>query len=338
MFSQITFIFVKCLLTFVTVLLVVAYFTYAERRVIGKIQGRFGPNRAGPFGLAQPILDGVKLFFKEAIYPRKAHLYLFLIAPLLSFAPAITTWALIPLIPAEPLANINAGLLMLLALTSLGIYGIIIAGWASNSKYALLGALRSAAQVVSYEIAMGVTFVGVIIAAGSLNLNSIVVAQSGSLWHWYIWPLFPFVIVYWICALAETNRAPFDMAEGESEIVAGFHVEYSSMGFAFFFLAEYANMTLVSFLAALLFFGGWHSPFQGTLLEESLFYLVPGSLWLALKAGFFMFLFLWTRATLPRYRYDQIMQLGWKVLIPVTFFWLFIVILMAKYSLAPWFV
>lgn len=326
----------KSLATIVFVLLVVAYFTYAERRVIGKIQARVGPNRAGPLGLAQPIIDGVKLFFKEAIYPKNSNFSLFVVAPVLSFIPAITTWSLIPLIPEAPLADVNAGLLMLLALTSLGIYGIIIAGWASNSKYALLGALRSAAQVVSYEIAMGFTFVGVIIAAGSLNLNDIVMAQSGSILHWYIWPLFPLAVVYWICALAETNRAPFDMAEGESEIVAGFHVEYASMGFAFFFLAEYANMTLVSFLAALLFFGGWLSPFEGTILYP-VFSFVPGMLWLSLKSGFFMFLFLWIRATLPRYRYDQIMRLGWKVLIPVTFFWVFVVMFMARFSLYPWF-
>lgn len=327
----------KVLATIVFVLLVVAYFTYAERRVIGKIQNRLGPNRAGPLGLAQPIIDGVKLFFKEAIYPKKSNLGLFIVAPVLSFIPAMTTWALIPILPNGALADINAGLLMLLALTSLGIYGIIIAGWASNSKYALLGALRSAAQVVSYEIAMGFTFVGVIIASGSLNLGDIVQGQSGSIFHWYLWPLFPLAVVYWICALAETNRAPFDMAEGESEIVAGFHVEYSSMGFAFFFLAEYANMTLVSYLGALLFLGGWLSPVQATSLEPVLAF-IPGAVWLALKAGFLMFLFLWIRATLPRYRYDQIMRLGWKILIPVTFVWIFVVILMAHYRLAPWFI
>ena len=327
----------KVLGTIIFVLLVVAYFTYAERRVIGKIQNRLGPNRAGPLGLAQPIIDGVKLFFKEAIYPQKSNLGLFIVAPVLSFIPAMTTWALIPILPDAALSDINAGLLMLLALTSLGIYGIIIAGWASNSKYALLGALRSAAQVVSYEIAMGFTFVGVIIAAGSLNLSDIVQGQSGSIFHWYLWPLFPLAVVYWICALAETNRAPFDMAEGESEIVAGFHVEYSSMGFAFFFLAEYANMTLVSYLGALLFLGGWLSPVQATPLEPVLAF-IPGAIWLALKAGFLMFLFLWIRATLPRYRYDQIMRLGWKILIPVTFFWIFVVIIMAHYRLAPWFI
>lgn len=336
MFLTSALLIAKCLATIVFVLIIVAYFTYAERRVIGKIQGRVGPNRAGPLGLAQPIIDGVKLFFKEAIYPKNSNFLLFVVAPVLSFIPAMTTWCLIPIIPESPLADVNAGLLMLLALTSLGIYGIIIAGWASNSKYALLGALRSAAQVVSYEIAMGFTFVGVIIAAGSLNLNDIVQAQSGSIFHWYLWPLFPLAVVYWICALAETNRAPFDMAEGESEIVAGFHVEYASMGFAFFFLAEYANMTLVSFLAALLFLGGWLSPFEGTFLYP-VFSFVPGVMWLALKSGFFMFLFLWIRATLPRYRYDQIMRLGWKVLIPVTFFWVFVVMFMAKYSLYPWF-
>jgi len=303
----------------------VAYLTLAERKVIGFIQVRIGPNRVGGrYGLLQPIADAVKLMFKEIIIPTNTNRFLFVIAPILAFAPALAAWAVIPFAEGWMVADINAGLLYILAMTSLGVYGIIIAGWASNSKYAFLGALRSAAQVVSYEIAMGFTLIGVLILAGSLRLSDIVLAQSGSMLDWYFIPLFPLFIVYFISVLAETNRAPFDVAEGESEIVAGFHVEYSGMLFSVFFLAEYANMILVSGLAVLMFLGGWLSPFQGTALEP-MFAWIPQIAWFVIKLGIFLFLFLWVRATFPRYRYDQIMRLGWKVFIPVTLVWIIVV-------------
>jgi NADH-quinone oxidoreductase subunit H len=274
--------------------------------------------------------------FKEIIIPTGANKFLFLIAPLLSLGPALAAWAVFPFSEGLVLADINAGLLYILALTSVAVYGVIIAGWASNSKYAFLGAMRSAAQIVSYEIAMGFALVGVLVAAGSLNLGEIVKGQDGSMLHWYWLPLFPLFIVYWISAVAETNRAPFDVAEGESEIVAGFHVEYSGMTFAVFFLAEYANMILVSALAALMFLGGWLSPFQGTFME-SWFDWVPGIVWLFAKTAIFGFLFLWFRATFPRYRYDQIMRLGWKVFIPITIVWILVVGLAVVYELPWWF-
>lgn len=303
----------------------VAYLTLAERKVIGFIQIRLGPNRVGGrYGLLQPIADAVKLMFKEIIIPTNTNRFLFVIAPILAFAPALAAWAVIPFAEGWMVADINAGLLYILAMTSLGVYGIIIAGWASNSKYAFLGALRSAAQVVSYEIAMGFTLIGVLILAGSLRLSDIVLAQSGTILDWYFIPLFPLFVVYFISVLAETNRAPFDVAEGESEIVAGFHVEYSGMLFSVFFLAEYANMILVSGLAVLMFLGGWLSPFQGTPLEP-MFAWVPEIAWFVGKLGVFLFLFLWIRATFPRYRYDQIMRLGWKVFIPVTLVWIIVV-------------
>ncbi len=310
-------------------MLTVAYYTYAERKVIGHMQSRMGPNRVGFFGfrllgLGQPIADAVKLMFKEIVIPSGANKLLFLLAPLLSIGPALAAWAVFPFDAGLVLADINAGLLYILALTSLGVYGVIIAGWASNSKYALLGAMRSAAQIVAYEIAMGFALVGVLVAAGSLNLGEIVTAQQGSILSWYWLPLLPLFVIYFISGVAETNRAPFDVAEGESEIVAGFHVEYSGMTFAVFFLAEYANMILISALTALMFLGGWLSPFQGTFLE-SWFAWVPGIFWFLLKTGFFMFCFLWFRATFPRYRYDQIMRLGWKVFIPITIVWIVLV-------------
>ncbi|OUD12916.1 NADH-quinone oxidoreductase subunit NuoH [Thioflexithrix psekupsensis] len=314
----------------------VAYLTYAERKVIGYMQVRIGPNRVGPYGLLQPIADAVKLMFKEIIIPSSSDRFLFVIAPILAIAPALAAWAVVPFSDGMVLANINVGLLYILAMTSVGVYGIILAGWASNSKYAFLGAMRSAAQVVAYEIAMGFALVGVLMAAGSLNLTAIVQAQQGSILHWYWLPLFPLFIVYFISGVAETNRAPFDVAEGESEIVAGFHVEYSGMLFAVFFLAEYANMILVSALAALMFLGGWLSPFQGTFLEP-VFAFVPGLVWFVLKISLFLFLFLWLRATFPRYRYDQIMRLGWKVFIPVTLVWIMIVGLAVMLDLPPWF-
>jgi len=327
----------KILLIVVPLMLAVAYLTYAERKVIGYIQVRIGPNRVGPFGLLQPIADGLKLALKEVIFPAKSNLYLFLVAPVLAIGPALAAWAVMPFDAELILADIDAGLLYILAITSMGVYGIVIAGWASNSKYAFLGALRSAAQVVSYEIAMGFALVGVLVAAGSLNMGEIVLAQQGGVFSWYWLPLFPLMIVYFISGVAETNRAPFDVSEGESEIVAGFHVEYSGMAFAVFFLAEYADMILISMLAAVMFFGGWLSPFQGIPGLESLFAWVPGLVWLLMKTGFFLFLYLWFRATFPRYRYDQIMRLGWKIFIPVTLVWLVVVSTAQVYDIGPWF-
>ncbi|MDP1574606.1 MAG: NADH-quinone oxidoreductase subunit NuoH [Coxiellaceae bacterium] len=303
----------------------VAYVTMAERKVISYMQGRIGPNRVGPFGLLQPIADVVKLLTKEVIFPSASNRYLFIVAPMLSIMPALAAWAVIPFMKGWVLADINAGTLYVFAMTSLGVYGILVAGWASNSKYALFGALRSAAQVVSYEIALGFCLVGVILASGTMNLQELVLKQSGGLWHWYWLPLFPLFIVYWIASVAETNRAPFDVAEGESEIVAGFHVEYSGMAFAIFFLAEYANMILVSALVSIFFLGGWLSPFENIPVLGALFAWVPGIFWLFIKMAFFIFLYFWMRATFPRYRYDQIMYLGWKVLIPVTLVWIIVV-------------
>ena len=302
----------------------VAYLTLAERKVIGYMQVRIGPNRVGPKGLLQPIADGVKLLFKEIILPTAANKFLFLLAPVLVLAPALAAWAVVPFDLNLILADIDAGLLYILAMTSVGVYGVIIAGWASNSKYAFLGSLRSAAQIVSYEIAMGFALVGVLMCANSLNLGKIVLAQQGGFWQWYWLPLFPLFIVYFISAVAETNRAPFDVAEGESEIVAGFHVEYSGMAFAVFFLAEYANMILVATLAAVMFLGGWLSPVP---------FLPDGFPWLALKVAALLFFFLWFRATFPRYRYDQIMRLGWKVFIPITLVWIVVVGAMMQ---TPW--
>lgn len=330
-------ILAKILLVVVPLLGAVAYLTLAERRIIGAIQSRIGPNRVGFLGLGQPIADGLKLMFKEIIMPSRANRALFVLAPILSMAPALAAWAVIPFDKGWVVANINAGLLYILAMTSLGVYGILIAGWASNSKYAFFGALRSAAQVVSYEIAMGFAVVGVLLAAGSTNLQQIVLSQSGGFWHWLWLPLFPLFIVYWISAMAETNRLPFDMAEGESEIVAGFHVEYSSMGFAMFFLAEYANMILVSALVSVFFLGGWLSPFEGIPGLAPLFAWVPGIVWFLMKMAFFVLLFIWVRATLPRYRYDQIMQLGWKILIPITIVWIVLVALAVELRIPPWF-
>lgn len=291
----------------------VAYLTLAERKVIGFMQVRIGPNRVGYFGLLQPIADAVKLLFKEIILPSASNKSLFFIGPVLAIAPAFAAWAVIPFNATLVLADLNAGLLYILAMTSIAVYGVIIAGWASNSKYAFLGSLRSAAQIVSYEIAMGFALVGVLMCANSLNLGKIVEGQSGGFLHWYWLPLFPLFIVYFISAVAETNRAPFDVAEGESEIVAGFHVEYSGMAFALFFLAEYANIWLVCALATVMFFGGWLSPVS--FLPDSIF-------WFFAKMFFFVFFFLWFRATFPRYRYDQIMRLGWKVFIPITIVWI----------------
>ena len=298
-------------------MLAVAYLTYAERKVIGYMQVRIGPNRVGFKGLLQPIADALKLLMKEIIIPAGANRVIFVLAPVLTIAPALAAWAVMPFSPELVLADIDASLLYVMAITSMGVYGVVMAGWASNSKYAFIGSMRSAAQIVSYEIAMGFALVGVLLAAQSLNLVDIVNGQKGGLHHWYFLPLLPLFLVYLISGVAETNRAPFDVAEGESEIVAGFHVEYSGMAFAVFFLAEYANMVLIAALTALMFLGGWLPP-----VEFAPFTWVPGFIWLLLKIAFVLFLFLWFRATFPRYRYDQIMRLGWKVFIPVTLIWL----------------
>lgn len=318
------------------VTLAVAYLTYAERKVIGYMQVRLGPNRVGPKGLLQPIADVVKLMFKEIITPAVANRVIFYAAPIIILLAAYVAWAVIPFDDGWVIADVNAGLLYVLAVGAAGVYGVILAGWASNSKYALLGGMRSAAHKVAYELAMGFALVGVLMASNSLNLGEIVRSQSGSILHWYWLPLLPMFAVYFISGVAETNRAPFDIAEGESEIVAGFHVEYSGMGFALFMLAEYANMILISALTALLFLGGWLSPFQGTFLEPA-FALVPGIVWFLLKIAFLLFLFLWFRATFPRYRYDQIMRLGWKVFIPVTVLWIFVEGVFVYFKLGPWF-
>jgi NADH-quinone oxidoreductase subunit H len=330
-------ILLKIIALLVPLLLSVAYLTFAERKIIGYMQVRLGPNRVGPKGWLQPIADAMKLMFKEIIIPTRADRFLFLLAPVLSFGPAIAAWAVIPFADRMMISHLDARLLYLLALTSLGVYGVIIAGWCSNSKYAFLGAMRSAAQIVSYEIAMGFALVGVLMVAGSLNLNQIVLAQQGSLLHWFWLPLLPLFLVYFISGVAETNRAPFDVAEGESEIVAGFHVDYSGMAFAVFFLAEYANMILVSALAATMFLGGWLSPFEGIPLLGALFAFVPGAIWLVLKISFLLLFFLWFRATFPRYRYAQIMRLGWKVFIPVTLVWILVIGLGVLAQVGPWF-
>jgi NADH-quinone oxidoreductase subunit H len=335
--AETLFIFVKIVVIVLPLMLAVAYLTFAERKIIGYIQVRIGPNRVGFRGLLQPIADVVKLLFKEIIVPAGASHFLFRTAPILALAPALAAWAVVPFDSLKVLADINAGLLYILALTSMGVYGIIVAGWASNSRYAFFGAMRSAAQMVSYEIAMGFALVGVLTAAGSLNLREIVLAQEGSLFHWFWLPLLPLFLVYFISGVAETNRAPFDVAEGESEIVAGFHIEYSGMAFGAFFLAEYANMILISALTAILFLGGWLSPFQGLPLLESAFAWVPGIVWLGLKMTVFLFLFLWFRATFPRYRYDQIMRLGWKVFIPITLVWIVVIGGLVMIAMPPWF-
>ena len=325
----------------VVVILCVAFLTYLERKIIGYMQNRIGPNRVGPGGWFQPFADVIKLLLKEVIVPSSANRFLFVIAPLLSIVPALATWAVIPLFPGFAIAEIDAGLLYVLALTSLSVYGVILAGWASNSKYALLGAMRSAAQIVAYEIAMGFALVGVLMAGGSLNLGKLVEAQSGGLFSWFWLPLFPLFIVYFVSGVAETNRAPFDVAEGESEIVAGFHVEYSGVAFAVFFLAEYANMILIAALTAVMFWGGWESLFAGRLfsgLDGTPLEILraPGIHWLAFKIAMFLFCFLWFRATFPRYRYDQIMRLGWKVFIPVTIVWIVVEGAMALLHIGPW--
>lgn len=335
--SLLLWIIIKILVIVIPILLTVAYLIYFERKVIGYIQARIGPNRVGYRGLLQPFADLIKLVLKEIIIPQKSNRYLFIIAPLFALTPAFAGWAVIPFSSGMELANINAGVLYLFAISSLGVYGVLIAGWASNSKYAMLGALRSAAQTVSYEIAMGFALVGVLLAAGSMNLSAIVDSQKGGIFHWWFIPLFPLFMTFWIAGIAETNRAPFDLAEGESEIVAGFHVEYSGIGFALFFLAEYTSMILISAILATLFLGGWHSPFASSSFLGQFFFFVPGFVWLCLKISFFLFVYLWVRATFPRYRYDQLMRLGWKVLIPVTIVWIIVTALMIMLHVKPWF-
>jgi NADH-quinone oxidoreductase subunit H len=328
---------VQILMIMIGLILVMAFYTLAERKVIGWIQSRKGPNRVNLFwipGLGQPFADVIKLVFKEIVIPADANGFLFRLAPFLALVPALSIWAVIPFAPEHAFANIDAGLLYILALTSMGVYGIILAGWAANSKYAFLGAMRSAAQIVAYEIAMGFAMVGVLMASGSLNMGDIIQAQHGLFgWNW-TW-LFPLLLVYFISGVAETNRAPFDVAEGESEIVAGFHVDYSGMAFALFFIAEYVNMILISALTVIFFFGGWLSPFDGWLPENS-WLASPSFFWFGMKILFPMFTFLWLRATFPRYRYDQIMRLGWKALIPVTLVWLTVEGFMAYVHVGPW--
>jgi NADH-quinone oxidoreductase subunit H len=323
----------KILAIVVPLIIAVAYYTYLERRVIGYMQVRRGPNRIGPMGLAQPFADVFKLLLKEIVIPENASKFLFLLAPVLSLAPAFAAWAVVPFDDWAVIANIDAGLLYILAMSSLGVYGLIIAGWASNSKYAFLGALRCSAQMVSYEIAMGFALIGVLILAGTLNLSEIVMAQQGGIFDWFWLPLLPLFVIYVISGVAETNRAPFDVAEGESEIVAGFHVEYAGASFAVFFLAEYANMILISALTALLFTGGWLSPFEGVPVLGATFLGEGNIAWFLLKTVFFMYLFLWWRATFPRYRYDQIMRLGWKVFVPITIVWVLVAAMISVFGL-----
>lgn len=303
----------KILIVVVPLLIAVAYLTYAERKIIGAMQLRKGPNVVGPFGLLQPMADGMKLFFKEIIIPSGADRTVFLMAPMITFALGMIGWAVIPFGEGMVIANLNVGILYLLAVSSLGVYGVIMAGWASNSKYAFLGAIRSAAQMVSYEVSMGLVIVSVLLCVGSLNLSDIVLAQREM---WFCIPLLPMFIVFFVSALAETNRHPFDLPEAEAELVAGYNVEYSSMPFALFFLGEYANMILMSAMTAILFLGGWLPP-----LDLPILHTVPGAVWLMAKIAFVLFFFIWVRAAFPRYRYDQLMRLGWKVFLPFTLFW-----------------
>jgi NADH-quinone oxidoreductase subunit H len=328
------------LLLTVTLVVSVALLTLWERKLIGRIQMRIGPNRVKLFGFAagwgQPFADVIKLLIKEVIVPTRANKVLFALAPTITLIPAFAAWAVVPLAPDYAIANVDAGLLYVLSLTSIGVYGVILAGWASNSKYAFLGAMRSAAQMVAYEIAMGFALVGVLMAAGSLNLGTIVTRQHGGplAWNWFwLWPMF---LVYFISGIAETNRAPFDVAEGESEIVAGFHVEYSGIAFALFFLAEYANMILICGLTSVFFLGGWLSPFEGYPGVGDSILGLPGTHWLVLKIFLLLCMMIWLRATFPRYRYDQIMRLGWKVLIPVTLVWIAAESAMLTFRVGPW--
>ena len=310
----------KILALVVPLLVTVAMLTYAERKVIAAMQLRKGPNVVGPFGLLQPFADALKLITKETIIPAGANRIVFIMAPMVTFLLSLIAWAVIPFAPGWVISDINVGILYLFAISSLGVYGIIMAGWASNSKYAFLGALRSAAQMVSYEVSIGFVIITVLLCVGSLNLQDIVKAQAGGIWNWHAFqlmpPLLPMAVIFFISALAETNRSPFDLPEGESELVAGYFVEYSSMSFALFFLGEYAAMILMSGMTSVLFLGGWDAP-----LPFAPFTWIPGPIWFSLKIAFCLFLFLWVRATLPRYRYDQLMRLGWKVFLPLSLGW-----------------
>ena len=297
-------------------MIMIAYLTYFERKVIGAIQLRKGPNVVGPFGLLQPLADGIKLLTKETIFPENSNKFIFALSPILTFALALLGWAVIPVDFKIVLADINVGIMYVFAISSLGVYGIIMAGWASNSRYAFLGALRSAAQMISYEVSIGLIIVSVLLTSRSLNLSEIVMAQTDM---WYVIPHFPMFIIFFISTLAETNRAPFDLPEAESELVAGYNVEYSSMTFGLFFLGEYGNMILMSSMSTILFLGGWLPPF-----DTEYFNMIPGFLWFLLKVTFLLFVFLWVRATLPRYRYDQLMSLGWKLFLPLSLFWIII--------------
>ena len=314
MFLDILIIVLKILLIVVPLLLFIAYLTYFERKVIGAIQLRKGPNVVGPFGLFQPIADGIKLLTKETIFPENSNKLIFIFSPILTFTLALIGWAVIPIDYKIVLADINVGVMYIFAVSSLGVYGIIMAGWASNSRYAFLGALRSAAQMISYEVSIGLIIISVLITSGSLNLTEIVMKQQNM---WYVIPHFPMFIIFFISTLAETNRAPFDLPEAESELVAGYNVEYSSMSFGLFFLGEYGNMILMSSMSTILFLGGWLPPFDISFFEN-----IPGFIWFLLKVTFLLFLFLWVRATLPRYRYDQLMRLGWKVFLPLSLAWI----------------
>jgi len=314
--GQFIVIVAQCLAVTVPLLVSVAYMTYVDRKVWASIQLRRGPNVVGPFGLLQPFADGLKLVLKETIIPSSANAVLFVIAPMITFMTALVAWAVVPFDDGWVIADINVGILYLFAISSLGVYGIVIAGWASNSKYAFLGALRSAAQMVSYEVSIGFVLITVLLCAGSLNLSNVVMAQSGGFWNWFFLPLLPMFVIFFVSALAETNRTPFDLPMSEAELVAGFHTEYSAMTFGLFFLGEYANMILLSALGAVLFLGGWMSP-----IPFAPFTYVPGVVWFALKIAFLLFVFSWTKGTLPRYRYDQLMRLGWKVFLPVSLGW-----------------
>ena len=308
-------IVIKIVAIIIPIMLSVAYLTLAERKVIGAMQQRRGPNVVGPFGLLQPIADGVKLFLKETVIPASANRGVFVAAPCITFILALVAWAVIPFDHHMVLADINVGILYLFAISSLGVYGILMAGWSSNSRYAFLGAMRSAAQMVSYEVSMGFVIITVLLCVGSLNLSDIVMAQKGDygMFNWFVFPLFPMAVIFFISTLAETNRHPFDLPEAEAELVAGYNVEYSAMTFALFFLGEYANMILMSAMTTVLFLGGWLPP-----IDSYPFDAVPGPIWLALKIAFCLFIFLWVRATFPRYRYDQLMRLGWKVFLPIS--------------------
>ncbi len=316
MFFEILIIIFKIIMIIVPLLIFIAYLTYFERKVIGAMQLRKGPNVVGPFGLLQPVADGIKLLTKETIFPDKSSKFLFILSPILTFALALLAWAVIPIDYKIVLSNINVGLMYIFAISSLGVYGIIVAGWSSNSRYAFLGSLRSAAQMISYEVSIGLIIISVLLSTGSLNLTTIVLSQEEM---WFVIPHFPMFVIFFISTLAETNRAPFDLPEAESELVAGYNVEYSSMSFGLFFLGEYGNMILMSSMSTILFLGGWLPPFDWYLFE-----FIPGFVWFIMKIVCILFVFLWVRATLPRYRYDQLMTLGWKLFLPLSLLWIII--------------